>query len=525
VDDQQLLQLKLEKVKLMEEKLRLKAGLPHLYALKRYLWQKEYEEAKFYKKRLICAANQIGKSTIQIEDRLTIATTPELWKQLWPSQFEINPNLKPYSWYLYPNQDTVLTEFREKWEPMYLPRGEFKDHEIYGWKETITNKVLKYIEFNSGYKIYFKTYNQTAQDLQSGTVWAIDCDEELPEHLLPELQARLLATDGYFSMAFTATLGQDFWYKVIERKGEQDELWADAWKRQISMYDCLNYHDGTKAPWTTARIEQAVKNCKSPAEVNRRVKGRFVKDEGLLYSGFDRDRNYKPYPRLPNGKSFKGVPKGWSVYSSVDVGSGGEQGHPAAYSFLMVNPDYTKIRWFRGKRLDGIETTAEDIYKHYVRSSRGLDINVETYDWASKDFGTIANRAGRPFKKAEKNHELGEMALNTALKSGMLVIYYDPDDPHDESLKLVRELETLPVNANKRTAKDDFIDTVRYATVEIPIDWELVLNGEEATTVTKSPDSHNKREGINGFIWSNQKDEEEDQQSIEDEFAEWADLY
>lgn len=509
----------------MEEKLRLKEGLPHLHGLKRYTWQKEYEEAKFYKKRLICAANQIGKSTIQICDRITIATTPELWPELWPTQFKVNKDTKPFSWYLYPNQDTVMTEFREKWEPYYLPRKEFKDHEIYGWKEHIVNKVLKYIEFNSGYKIYFKTYNQNVQDLQSGTVFAIDCDEELPEHLLPELQARLFATDGYFSMAFTATLGQEFWYKVIERKGEEDEAWPDAWKKQISMYDCLKYHDGTQAPWTTQRIEQAVSNCKNKAEVERRIKGRFIKDEGLKYSAFDRDRNYKPYPKGSNGKRFKGVPRGWSVYSAIDLGSGGTDNHPTAYSFLAVSPCYTKIRWFKGRRLDGIETTAGDSYKFYTRDARGLDITSEAYDFAAKDFGTIANRAGRPFNKAKKDHELGETALNTAFKTGMFVIYYDPDDPEDESIKLVRELETLPINANKRTAKDDFIDSVRYAIMEIPIDWDKILNGETVTYEAQAKKGTPEKERPNDYIWGSKQDEEADFKAIEEELSEWADLY
>lgn len=508
----------------MEEKLNLKEGLPHRYSLKRYTWQKEYEEAKFIKKRLICAANQIGKSTVQICDRIEIGTQPELWPELWPAQFKTNPKTRPYSWYLYPNQDTVMTEFREKWEPYYLPRNEYKDHEIYGWKEVIINKVLKYIEFNSGYKIYFKTYNQNVQDLQSGTVFAIDCDEELPEHLLPELQARLFATDGYFSMAFTATLGQEFWYKVIERRGEQDEKWKDAWKKQISMYDCLNYVDGTPAPWTISRIEQAVRNCKSKAEVERRIKGRFIKDEGLKYSGFERDRNYKPFPTLPNGKKFKGIPKGWSVYSAVDVGSGGDNNHPAAYSFLMVNPQLTKIRWFKGRRLDGIETTAEDIYKHYVRDCGKISPSVEAYDWASKDFGTIATRAGRPFKKAEKNHDFGEMALNTALRSGMFQIYYDPEDPEDEGIKLVREFETLGINANKRHAKDDFIDSVRYAICEIPIDWDTILNGPEEGK-KQQPKKNFEEARPNDYIWGSKKDEEDDWQSIEDEIGEWGELY
>ena len=508
----------------MERKLLLKEGLPHIHGLKRYPWQQEYCDQKYNKKRLICAANQIGKSTIQICDRIDIATSPDLWPKLWPEQFKLNSNLKPYSWYLYPNQDTVMTEFREKWEPLYLPRGEFKDHPVYGWKAVIQNKVLKYIEFNSGYKVYFKTYNQNVHDLQSGTVFAIDCDEELPEPLLPELQARLFATMGYFSMAFTATLGQDFWYRVIERVGEVDEEWVDAFKIQISMHDCLRYVDGTQTPWSKARIEIVEKNCKNKNEVKRRVYGRFVKESGLKYPTFDRDRNLRPYP-ITNGKYFKGAPRGWSVYGGVDYGSGGESGHPSAYLFLAVNPELTKIRMFRGRRMDKIETTAGDLYKAYVKSAYKLSITSEAYDFAAKDFGTIANRAGRPFQKAKKDHELGEQALNTALQTGMLKIYYDPSDPLDEAMKLARELESLLETTSKNIAKDDFIDALRYAVMEIPIDWDKILNGETLQVKQKNKPGGVEEMRPNARTWETKEDEEADMQYIEDEFSEWSELY
>ena len=406
----------------------MKQGLPHRYALKRYVWQKEYEDAKYYKKRFLCAANQIGKSTAQICDRIDIAVTPEIWSDLWPMQFDVNPNVKPYSWYLYPNQDTVMTEFREKWEPFYLPRGDYKDHPKYGWKAHIHNKVLKYIKFNTGYTIYFKTYNQNVTDLQSGTVFAVDFDEEVPEHLIPELEARLFATEGQMSMAFTATLGQEFWRRVIEGRGEE-EIWPDAWKRQISMYDCIKYVDGTNSPWSVERIHRVEKSCKSRAEILRRVMGKFVVDAGLKYTGFEREKNYVQYPKNGNGRYFKGCQKNWTVYSGVDIGSGGENNHPAAMAFLTLSPCNTKIRMIRCRRMDKIETTAGDIFQEYKKVRHKLSMTNQAYDWASKDYGTIVTRAGESWNKAEKSHEIGENALNTALKSGMLKFYYDPTDP------------------------------------------------------------------------------------------------
>ena len=485
----------------------------------------DYCEAKFAKKRLLCAANQIGKSTAQIVDRIDVATNPELWPKLWPAIFKVNPKTLPYSWYLYPNQDTVTDEIENKWIPYYMPNGEFKDHEIYGWKVVRKNKAIKYIEFNSGYKIYFKTYNQDVHDLQSGTVFAIDCDEELPEHLLSELTARLFATQGFFSMAFTATIGQDFWKRVIEgvRKGEE-QPWEDAWKIQISMFDCLKYSDGTPSTWTVPRIRQVILNCKSKAEVNRRVYGKFVRDEGLKYESFDRDRNYRPYPKTKDGKYYKGVPNGWSVYSGVDIGSGGKHGHPSAYSFLAVSPDLTKIRWFRGRRLDNIKTTAGDAYNFYKRSRRNIQVVKQAYDYASADYGTIAGN-GDAWEKAKKDHALGEQALNTAFKTGMFIIYYDPTDDEDESIKLVEEFESLAHDADKKRAKDDFIDATRYAITQIPINWEDILNGKGvvAGDVEIKPGSV-EMERPNDHIRASDEEEAE-MQAIDNEIEEWTSYY
>lgn len=515
-------EIKLQKLRLLEEKIKIREGLPHRHAFKRYKWQHDYQANRMNKRRLICAANQIGKSSIQICDLIEVATRPDLWPLLWPARFSVNANTTPYSWYLYPNQDTVMTEFIEKWEKDFLPRGEFRTHPVYGWKAHIVNKVLKKIVFNSGFTVYFKTYNQNVMDLQSGTVYAVQCDEELPIALLPELEARLYATDGYFSMAFTATIGQEFWRKVVEGTGQEEE-WKDAWKIQVSMYDCITYIDGSKSVWTNGRIKRIEDNCSSNTVRLRRVWGKFIKDTGLVYSGFDRERNYRPYPKTSHGNYFKGLPKGWLAYSAVDYGSGGENNHPSAYSFLALDPSLTKIRWFRGRRMDKIETTAGDLFSDYKEKRGGLDMTMQSYDFAGNDFGLIATRAGESWEKAKKDHKLGEAAVNTALKTGMLVVYYDPDDEEPESIKLVHEMESLSEGFDKRKERDDLIDTVRYALMSMPIDWEAIY-GEGTSKAKKKGPKKGSAEEVRPWI---DRGEEDDGglSRLEDEIDEWNELY
>jgi hypothetical protein len=514
-NDKHLLTVKAEKLRLLEHKLKLVEGLPHLHGLNLYKWQLQYKDAKFNKKRLICAANQIGKSTIQIMDRLDIATRPDIWNDLWPEAFKINPKTMPYSWYLYPNQDTTNTEFEEKWVPYYLPRGPYKDHPVYGWKDTWQNKMLRSIEFNSGYKIFFKTYNQNVHDLQSGTVFAIDCDEELPENILPELQARLFATDGYFSMAFTATIGQEFWRSVIEEVGNAGEKWPDAWKRQISMFDCEYYADGTPSRWTKQRISTVISNCKNQAEVNRRVHGKFVKTGGLKYTGFDRERNLKPFHKTTGGGYYRGAPPNWQIYTGVDIGSGGDA-HPAGIVFLAVSPDLKKIKAFKMRRMDNIITTADDIFKEYTKLRGNITPVMQSYDYSSKDFGTIVERAGESWAKANKSHAIGELALNTALKMGILEINYDPTDLEDEGLKLVHEIEGLGNNKDKTKNKDDLVDALRYALVTVPIDWESLLASGNIVAVGSEGEGNGNGERVRGWT---KKETEDYYQSIIGEYA------
>ncbi len=456
-----------EKILHLERKAELQNGLPFLYGYKMYTWQHRIFHS-LNKRIFNCSANQIGKSSSMIRKCLNIGTNKDLWKRMFPVQSK-DEMFRPVIWYLYPDKDTVTREFSEKWVREFLPRGAYEKHPWYGWKKIIRNKELKGFKFNCGTILNFMTYSQNVHNLQSGTVNIIVCDEELPEALYPELNARLFASDGYFYMAFTATRGQEFWRKVIEPKSNEDEPMPDALKIQVSMYDCLEYVDGSKSHWTKERINSIISSCRNANEVKRRVFGRFIRSDGLKYHAFNKERHYVPYP-TKGGVPFKGVPLGWECYSGVDIGSGGEENHPSAMCFVALNKDRTKIRVFKGLRMDGIQTTAGDTYRRYKYEKGKMQIVRQFYDWASKDFHTISSRARDHFFKAEKGHDIGEEILNTCFKLNILKIYKCAE--HD---KLVTELESLDNVTDKRKAKDDFIDAMRYAIVSIPIDWEKIF--------------------------------------------------
>lgn len=115
------------KLELLKEKLALKAGLPHLYGWKNYAWMEDFLSTT-NKTAILTASNQSGKSSTQIRKVIDWATNMSLWPSLWrqtPRQF----------WYLYPTREVASIEFETKWKPDFMPRNEFKNHPVFGWRE------------------------------------------------------------------------------------------------------------------------------------------------------------------------------------------------------------------------------------------------------------------------------------------------------------------------------------------------------------------------------------------------------
>jgi hypothetical protein len=459
----------------LEQQIAAQKALPHLYGMPWYSWAWEFFSCR-ERVALLTAANQISKSSTQIRTCVEWATNKKLWRELWPDLPEGGiPNL---FWYFYPDQTTAEQEFEAKWK-QFLPRD--TDHPDSGWKSSIV-KGTRVIKFNSGVSVYLRTYGQDIYNLQSGSVYALFADEEMPVDYYDELSKRLLATNGYFRMVFTATLGQDLWRRAMEPTPEEirdgKEFLPFAWKKTVSLYDSMAYHDGTPSPWTAEKIRFAEAMCSSELEIQKRIHGRFIIVGGRKYPNFDTRMHYcKPHP----------YPASWLLYASVDYGSGEKdeglesraQGtayerHPSALLHLLVSPDFRKGRVVKAWRGDGIRTTQGDLVERHIRFKQGSRAPTQqVYDWSATDFYTIATARGESFIKADKSHEKGEDLINLLFKHSALLL--EADDP--EIMKLGGELGSLQNKTNKKVAKDDLIDALRYAVMTVPWDIEGICGG------------------------------------------------
>ena len=400
--------------------------------------------------RLMTCANQVGKSVGHIWDKIDRATNIERWPELWAQR----PDL---FWFFYTDQDTCNREVVLKWKK-WLPQGKYRDSAQYGWELDADRreKEIRGIKFNSGVWLEFKFYTQSPKNLQSATVFDVGADEEMPEPFWDEIYQRISGPNGYFSACFTATLNQQMWWRAMEGKGESEQF-PDAWKLQVSKYACIAFDDGSPGLYTEERVKEQEAMCSSQAQVDRRILGKFAAESGRKYWAFDANRHYiKPCPIPPN----------WTRYSGVDIGSGGGKGHPAAFYFIAVSPDCRLGYIYKGRRMDGVETTAGDVFNAYVAERGGDNIVVQSYDYHSKDFGLIAERAGEPFVMADKNHERGEEVINTLFQNDMLFLFDTP-----EVTKIGSEMLTLMRDTDKRLAKDDASDATRYGLMPIPWDW------------------------------------------------------
>lgn len=499
-----------KEIKEAERAVSLKTKLPHLHGFKHYKWSRSFFESRNKFGTFLLGANQISKSSVSIRKCIHWATEKPLWKKLW------NPLTPNQFWYLYPTKEVATAEFHTKWM-QFMPQA--KEDPIYGWRVTFGQQQhIKAIHFNSGVTVYFKTYAQDVQDLQTGTVFAIFCDEELPVHLLGELQNRLNATDGYFHMAFTATLGQDYWRKTMEPLPSEKEEFPEALKLKVSLYDCLEYEDGTKSYWTRDRIERIKNKQATTTDILIRVYGKFAKSGGRKYEAYDAEKNRSENHPLP---------KDWHIYSGVDPGSGGEEGHPAGIIFVAVDPLFRRGRVFRAWRGDGIPTTSGDIYVKYVdlrdnyddTNPSKLKMAGQYYDFASAEFRLYAESAGDYFEPAEKKHDIGERVLNTLFKHKMLSLQIN--DPEID--KLSTELETLLKTTPKKDAFDNLADALRYAVTKIPWDFAF-LDGLPVAATPDAPKPITQEDLRRGGL-QQIKDQVFDQDHISREFAEWNGYY
>ena len=443
------------KKKSLEKKAQqLRFDLPHLYSHKLYRWQRAFIDSE-NRMNIVCAANQIGKSSGAIRRLVANATDEERRKKIFPATWATYRQ----QWYFYPDSKTLEREWATKWQE-YMPRGAQKASAKYGWHVDYEKAgVPKSIRWNSGVTTYFLYYSKHVSSIQASSPHEIFCDEEMPTTFYDEIMMRMISTAGVFNMCYTPTLNQAFWKRVMQKK-----TLKSAFTQEVSMYECLEYEDGSPSTvFSREMIAEVEAKCQNEAERQRRVYGKHVVEGGRVYYGFDEARNVVASVSL----------SGYQVYAAIDYGSGGEKGHPAAIVFCALSADGRQGYVFKCWRGDGVQTSAGDIVNKFIELKKGLNIVDTVYDHSAKDLSIIATRSSIPLNKANKAKDFGEEILNTLLLSGSLKIF-EFDDGRSEGAELLKLSDELSMLMVGQLEGDDLTDALRYCVCAMPWDFEHI---------------------------------------------------
>ena len=176
------------------------------------------------------------------------------------------------------------------------------------------------------------------------------------------------------------------------------------------------------------------------------------------------------------------------------------------------------------------QTTSKDTVEWYIRLAQTIKnpIIATYYDFHAKDVGLFAQQAGLPFLCAEKNHDIGEGLMNVLLQENALKIFtksiesdkLDVPGNFMEGWKLADEFESLLSSKDKRQAKDDSIDSLRYSLSKIPFNMTELVNTKRLDIIQGQPrmktDDELRRDAFVG------KDKSYEDATVTEELEFWA---
>jgi len=255
------------------------------------------------------------------------------------------------------------------------------------------DRVPKKIFLKNGHIIEFKAFNQGRELFQGRAIDSCYCDEQCHHDLqgiFNEIQARLLARQGYLDWTMTPILSQQFLEERIEDLPDTDEI----------FYANLNDNRISRGGYIAdKRIDQMI--AEWPVEVQAtRIKGEFASFYGAVYKTYNRRTHIvKPFA----------IPKGWRRYRGFDFGFT----NPFVCLWLAQDKDdnwYVYEEYYRPKTCIG----------EHITNVKKLSA-VETYQRSFADPENAEDRAelrkaGIPTLGARKDVAKGIEVVQSKLK-------------------------------------------------------------------------------------------------------------
>lgn len=166
------------------------------------------------------------------------------------------------------------------------------------------DRVPRKVFLKNGHRLEFKAFNQGRTLFQGRKIDSIHCDEQCHHDfvgILEEMQARLMAKEGYLSWGMTPIVPQPELEERIEDLPETDEIFQiDLNGNRISR--------GGHIP--DKRIDQMINEWPEETQATR-IRGEFASFYGAVFKTYSR--------KMHVIDSFR-IPKNWRRYRGFDFG-------------------------------------------------------------------------------------------------------------------------------------------------------------------------------------------------------------
>lgn len=302
--------------------------------------------------------------------------------------------------------------------------------------------------------IYFRSYEQGRENLQSLTADYVYCDEEPPQDVYAELMARLNATGGHFAMAFTPLKGltplvQEYWNHDDPEK----------------FLVCMNIYEVdhiAKDPVKLARIKSSFSGL-SESEREARMMGIPAMGSGTVYPVSDDSLRYE---------AFK-IPKGWKRIAGLDFGRGD---HPIACVWIAFDPEGCAYVYdcFKLTRVGDAEIASQILsrgnwipvaYPHDFMRSSGISTiadETKTEGWIYKE---IFAKYGIQFTDHNAKTEEGSVRVEAGIVQVRQAMVEGKFKVASHLAEWFKEKATYLYKEDGTVTKerDDLLDATRYA--------------------------------------------------------------
>jgi phage terminase large subunit-like protein len=182
----------------------------------------------------------------------------------------------------------------KRWTPMSALRG--------GTWTDAYDSLERTLNFENGSFVEFMSYDQKLDKFAGTSRHFVHFDEEPPQDIFTECLLRLLDTEGSWWMTLTPVQGMLWMYDEIYMKGKMDPIGSD-----ISVIEVETYENPYLKETEIKKLEVALKD-----EADARIRGKFIRRGGLVYSTFD--------PQIHIIDPIKDIPEHWEIYASGDHG-------------------------------------------------------------------------------------------------------------------------------------------------------------------------------------------------------------